>query len=114
MTVFDDFEKIMTLALGQRLESKVVEDQEIGFGDLGKAPDQGAITAGNAQAVEQPGDSFIANGETLTTSLVTESTGEPGLAGAGWSVRCRLCRARIQSPVLNEIIKLRSRPRRCL
>ena len=77
MTVFDDFEQIMAFALGQRLESEVVEDEQIGFGDLGEAPGQGAITAGNAQTVEQAGDSFIANGKTLATSLMTKSTGQP-------------------------------------
>src|SRR5438132_619296 len=62
--------------------SRIRRDQ---FWRFGEAPVQGAIAAGNAQAVEQAGDVFIAHGETLTTSLMTEGTGEPGLAGAGWS-----------------------------
>ncbi len=85
MTVLDDFEQVMAFALSHRLEGEVIEDEEIGFGDLGEAPDQGSVTAGDAQTVEQPGNAFIANGETLATSLVAESTGEPGFAGAGWS-----------------------------
>jgi hypothetical protein len=42
----------MTLALSQRLESEVVEDEEIGFSDLREAPDERPVTAGDAQAVE--------------------------------------------------------------
>lgn len=45
MTVFDDFEKIVTLGLCQRLEGKVIEDQEVSFSDLGQAPAKRAITA---------------------------------------------------------------------
>src|SRR6266446_2625804 len=85
MTVLDDLEKIMTLALRQWFESEVVEDEQIGFGDLREASDERPITASYTETVEQAGDSFIANGETLTTSLMTKRAGQPRLAGAGWS-----------------------------
>lgn len=82
VTVFDDFEQIMTFVLVDGFETKVVEDQEIRFGQLGQALGEGAISAGNAQAVEQARDTFIAHGKTLTAGLMTEGTSEPGLASA--------------------------------
>jgi len=87
VTVLNDFEQVMPFTLGDRFETKVVEDDEVRLGKLCEALGEGAITARDAQTIEQARDSFIANRETLATGLMAQGTSEPGLAGAGRTMR---------------------------
>ena len=66
-------------------ESEVVEDEEVGFGEGGEELGVAAVAAGDGEFVQEPGDAQVQCGEAVAAGVVSECTGEPGLADAGGS-----------------------------
>ena len=82
MAIFDEFEEVMAFGLRERLEAKVIEDNEISFSELGEAFGEGAVAASKTEGVKEAREAFIANGKALAAGLMTEGTGEPRLTSA--------------------------------
>jgi hypothetical protein len=83
VAIFEDFQEVVTGTGVERLESPIIEDQQI---DTAKAAQQAwmaAVAAGERQIVEQSRDALIEHGAIVATGLVAERRGEPTLADAG-------------------------------
>lgn len=83
VAIFEDFQEVVTGTGVERLESPIIEDQQI---DTAKAAQQAwmaAVAAGERQIVEQSRDALIEHGAIVATGLVAERRGEPTLANAG-------------------------------
>lgn len=78
--VLDDFHEVVALGGAEFLDIPVVEDERFGLEQLFREAWIGAIAMGDAQLLEQPGDTEIANRLALAAGLVTECTRDPGLA----------------------------------
>ena len=83
MAIFDKFHEIGPLGCGNLLDSPVVEDQELEFGQLRHQFWIGAIAVGDAELFEQTGQPKVAHGKTLPASLIAQGAGEPCFATAG-------------------------------
>ena len=81
--ILDELEEIATLAIPQRSESPVVEDEQVG---LGEGLHYLAVRAIGARVHElftqQPGEPDVAHAVPLPTRTVSEGTREPGFPGA--------------------------------
>ena len=77
------FEEVAAVVGVERGESEVVEDEEVGFGEGGEELGVSAVAAGDGEVVQEPGDAQVQCGEAVAAGVVSESTGEPGLADTG-------------------------------
>ena len=78
MPVFEDFEQITALVLGQRCGPKVVEHQQLDLGPANQELRVEAIALGDGQVVPKPGQAQILCAISFSTRLVGQGTGEPG------------------------------------
>ena len=83
VAIFDDLHQVVALRVGQRLYTRVVEDQQIGFEQLAHQAYVRAVAVGDAQLLEQGRQAQVAYRQPLTARLIAECTGNPGLAAAG-------------------------------
>ena len=81
--IVEQFEQVGTFGLADRCEAPIIEDQEVGAGELLQAATEAAVAVGNAQFFEQPAETGVENGKALTTRGLAQRTSEPGLAEAG-------------------------------
>src|SRR6266498_1770270 len=81
--IVERFEQVVAFGLADRGESPIVEDQEVGAGELLQAASEAAVAMGDAQFFEQAAEARVEDGEALTTRGLTQCTGEPGLTEPG-------------------------------
>src|SRR5271165_165917 len=81
--IVEQFEQVITFGLADRCEAPIVEDQEIGAGELLQAATETAVAVGDAQFFEQAAEASVEDGKALTTCGLTQRTGEPSLAEPG-------------------------------
>src|SRR6266545_4063948 len=81
--IVEQFEQVVAFGLTDRGEPPIVEDQQIGAGELLQPPTETAVAVGDAQFFEQAAETRVEDGESLTTRGLTQGTGEPGLAEPG-------------------------------
>lgn len=77
MTVFNQFQQIVPLLLLERLQSKIIQNQQVRPGQQAQFSLIAAVSAGDAQAFEQSRRSLVAHAQALTAGLVAKGTGEP-------------------------------------
>ena len=81
--IVEQFEQVIAFGLADRCEPPIVEDQEIGAGELLQAATEAAVAVGDTQFFEQAAEASVEDGEALTTRGLAQGTGEPGLAETG-------------------------------
>lgn len=81
--IIDDFHQVTTLFGGQRGDRPVVQDQELDAGEVLEHSGVTAVTAGDAEPLQQPGHALIEHGPIIAAGAVAESTGQPGFPRAG-------------------------------
>ncbi len=81
--IVEQFEQIIAFGLTDRCETPIVEDQEIGAGELLQAATEATVAVGDAQFFEQAAEARVEDGKALATRGLAQRTGEPGLAEAG-------------------------------
>lgn len=81
--VVDEFEQVVASRLIQRGDSPVVEDEQIGPGQLGEGFTEAAIAMRHPEVFQEARQAREQDREALATRLLTEGAGQPGLAGAG-------------------------------
>src|SRR5215471_5479094 len=80
--ILDYFQQVVALRLRERFEPEVIENQQVGFGQLSKLLLIRPVAASDSQLFEQAWQSFVFNAQTLPTCLVTESAGQPAFTSA--------------------------------
>ena len=82
---FQDLKEIVTRLGIERLESPVIENEQLDAAE--RAGDAGiaAVAAREHQFAEQLGDTLIEDGTVVAARLVAERAGKPTLADAGWA-----------------------------
>ena len=83
MTVLEDLHEVVALGGREGLNARVIEDEQVGSGQLTHEPREGAIAAGDAELLEELPQAQIAHRVPLSGGLIAEGAGEIGLAGAG-------------------------------
>src|SRR5271165_4295659 len=81
--IVEQFEQVGAFGLADWCEAPIVEDQQIGAGELLQAAAEAAIAVGNAQFFEQAAEASVEDGKALATRGLAQGTGEPGLAEPG-------------------------------
>src|SRR5271170_5811928 len=80
MTVFEDFEEIALLGLGERRQAPIVQDQEL---DARETFEQASVAAGERQRLEQARNPMVDHASAVPAALLAEGAGDPTLADAG-------------------------------
>src|ERR1700682_306135 len=81
--IVEQFEQVVAFGLADRRETPIVEDQQIGPGELLQAAAEAAVAVGGAQFFEQAAGAGVKDGKALATRGLAQRTGEPGLAETG-------------------------------
>src|SRR4029453_17999065 len=84
MPIVDDLHQIAAPVGGQGGDAPVIENQQLHPGQALEHAAVTAIAASKAEGLQETGDTLEKDGGGVAASPVAESTGEPGLAGAGW------------------------------
>jgi hypothetical protein len=80
---FENLQEVMTGLCVERLESPIVEDEELDAAERADDPRVATVASGERQLAEQLGDALIENRSIIPAGLVAECTGEPTLADTG-------------------------------
>lgn len=80
--IFNDFQQITAFPVAERGESPIVEDEEIGLGELVQESRVRAVATCHREIAEEPGQADVADGVPLPARAMTEGAGEPRLPGA--------------------------------
>ena len=80
---FENFVEIAAGASIERIETPVVEDQELGAVEAAHDAGIAAITARQREIGEQLGDALVEHRAVVAAGFVAESTGKPAFANAG-------------------------------
>ena len=83
MSVVEDVEQVAALLGIECREPPVIEDEEVGFGELGEVLGIGAVAASDGDVGQKAWDAEVAGGEAIATGAVGDGTGEEGFADAG-------------------------------
>ncbi len=78
-SIFDHFEEIAAFAIAERGEPPVIQDEQVGLGELLQEPSVRSITARNRQLAEESRQTDVADHVPLAARTVAERTGQPGL-----------------------------------
>jgi len=82
VAVVEDLQEVATALVGQWRQPPLVDDQDLGLGDLRQGLEVTAIAAANGQGRQESGQTHITHGVTLSARLVGERAGKKGLADA--------------------------------
>src|SRR5262249_33406873 len=85
VTVVDDVEQIATLLRGEWGQAPIVDDKELYTREALEQARIAPIATRQGQCIEQPWDAVVEDRAIIATGFVTECTGEPTLAGAGFT-----------------------------
>jgi len=81
--IFEDFQEIAPLGIGERGEEPIVDGEQIELGELREQPAIGAVAATDGQLVQEARRPDIRRGEAVATRALDEGRGEPGFPDAG-------------------------------
>ncbi len=84
VSVFNDFQEIVSLVLVQSFQAPVIDDQEFDLGDRLEEPEVAALPAGHGQFLEKSAKSLVGRGEAFSTGFLGQGAGQVGLADPGW------------------------------
>lgn len=84
--IFQDLEQVVTLPLGKRGESVVVEDQEIGLLQSVHERGIGPVAASESEGIEQSSEPEVPTGEALPARGLGQGTRQEGLPRSGGPV----------------------------
>ena len=76
-------EEVSALLIIARGESPVIEDEEVGFGELAQEFGVGAVAASDGDVGQEPRDVGVTDGEAVAAGAVGDGTGEEGFTDAG-------------------------------
>ena len=93
MAVLNKLHEVSPLGRGDFLDAPIVEDQELGLGQLCHQSRIAAVAMGDAQLFEETGQAKVAHGQPLSASLVAQGTGEPRFATAGGTCKQQILMA---------------------
>src|SRR5262249_46422954 len=80
ITLLQDLVEVPTGAGVGRFEAPIVEDQDLHAGKAAQDAGIAAVAVGERELGEQFGDALVENRAVITTSFVTERTGQPTFA----------------------------------
>lgn len=83
VAIFEHFEEVAALGVGEGSEAEVIEEEEFGAGEPVEQTRVGAVASRDGQVSEEAGETKVASREALPTGAVTESAGEKAFTGAG-------------------------------
>src|SRR5215208_7382127 len=81
------FEDLVEIAAGagiERIETPIIENEELGAGEGSHDAGMAAIAAGQREIGEQLRDALVQDRAVVAAGLMTESTGQPTFTDAGW------------------------------
>ena len=111
----EDLEQVVSGLGVERLETPVVEDEELDAAEGANDGGIAAVAAGEGEIAEQLGDALVEDGAVVATGLVAEGASQPTFAdrlgGPVGPQMTRLSWASIQSPMTSFWKSWRSRPR---
>jgi hypothetical protein len=83
MTVFEEFQEVPALFIGQGGQTPVVQDDKIGFSQGGQELGVAPVAFGDLEVLEEAGETEIADRVSLATGLVGQCTGQEGFPTSG-------------------------------
>ena len=83
VSVFEDFEQVVTVLGAERSEPPVVEHEDLGLGERRKQLRVASVGAGDGQRAEQPGQAQVEGAVAVAAGAVGERASDPALADAG-------------------------------
>src|SRR5215469_12683826 len=86
VAVFDDFQHVVALFRPKRLETPIVEDQELDAAEGTHQTRVAAVAARQPKLAEHARDALIEHRAVVTACLVAEGASQPTLADTGWSL----------------------------
>jgi len=108
ISIFEDFEQIVTRLGVERFQAPVVEDEQVGGAQGFQPPVEGAGAVGERQLVEELGRSHIEDGVVIPASFVPKCTRQPALADASWPFKNRGIQRRYMIILFLEILRVSS------
>jgi hypothetical protein len=72
ITFFEDFEEVMTSGGIERLETPIVEDEQLHTAERPQDASIAAVVAGECEIGEELGNALVEDGAIVTTGLVAE------------------------------------------
>ena len=82
-SIFHDFEQIAAFSIAQGREAPVVQDEQVGFGELLEHAPIRAVAAGRRKIAQEARESHVAHRRSLATRGVSERAGQPAFSRAG-------------------------------
>jgi hypothetical protein len=86
VAIFEDFEEITLLEMGERRKSPIIQDQELDAPERLEKPGVATIATRERQGLEEPGNALIEHAPPVPAGLVAERAGDPAFADP-----CRPC-----------------------
>lgn len=85
VALFEEFEQIKALLIGEGMGAPVVEHQELDAGEFVDETRESTIESGHAHILEQAGHAHVGYRVVQSRSLMPEGAGQPRFAGSGQS-----------------------------
>jgi hypothetical protein len=83
VSLFEDFQEIVTRRRVERLQPPIVEDQQVGAAEVAKDARMATIAARQCQVLEQAGRALVENRSVVPASLMAEGAGKLAFPDAG-------------------------------
>ena len=83
MSVLDDLKEVEQLLSVESLHAEVVDDEQVGGGQLVEEPQQRGLDAVDGHLLEELVEVVVGGVEAAEAGLVAEGRSQPALAGAG-------------------------------
>src|SRR5215472_3591989 len=83
VTVFNDFQHIVTLLGPERLETPIIEDQQLDAAERAHQPGVAAVAARQHEIAEHARDALIEHRAIVAAGLVAEGASQPAFADTG-------------------------------
>jgi hypothetical protein len=83
MTVFEEFQEVPALFIGEGGQTPVVQDDQIGFRQGGQELGVAPVAFGDLEVLEEAGETEIADRVSLSAGLVGQCTGQEGFPASG-------------------------------
>jgi len=83
MTVFEEFQEVPALFIGQGGQSPIVQGDQVGFSQGGQELGVAPVAFGDLEVLEEAGETEIADRVSLSAGLVGQCTGQEGFPASG-------------------------------
>ena len=104
---FEDFEEVVAGGGIERLETPIVEDEQLHAAERPQDAGVATIAAGEREVGEELGDALIEDGAVVATGFVAERTGKPTFADAGRPAQDQVL-MRIDPAAFGELLEQRA------